>query len=306
MWLRNVFMPSSCVGLAIGAGSIEMAHCRQRRRGSDILWHERFPLDTSLVFNASYSALGSALDESLGALGDRLGKRGVPIQVALPDPVVNSHFFVIEEWPRTAAAQGEFVRWQMGKLFCRKAEEMACAHQWMGQEGGRHFVFAVGTDRALVEAIREAFVRRRRILATVDMAACYRFNRLPEELKGQSGALVAIEPDYWSGFVWDATGRLRCVRARWRTPDRAREREEWEKMAADFERLVRGYVHEESGRRIERLYLSGEKDSVDAVGDVLGSQGVSDWGYLPPEARMGQNGASEYLPGVAVAACSCR
>src|SRR5262249_46019959 len=64
-----------------------------------------------------------------------------------------------------------------------------------------------------------------------------------------------LAADAWSLWLWDARGRPRFARSRWRSP-----RESHADIALEIERLIVAYVHGDASRGVERVHvLAGEE-----------------------------------------------
>jgi len=103
--------------------------------------------------------------------------------------------------------------------------------------------------------VGEALSRARIVPWSVSANACRQFNRFHDRLTQSTGALIVLAADAWSLWLWDARGRPRFARSRWRSP-----RESHADIALEIERLIVAYVHGDASRGVERVHvLAGEE-----------------------------------------------
>ena len=100
---------------------------------------------------------------------------------------------------------------------------------------------------------------------SVSANACRQFNRFHDRLTQASGALVVLAPDAWSLWLWDARGRPRYARSRWRAAN-----ESHAEIALEIERLIVAYVQADPARSIARVHVlaGGEAGAMSAALDA--------------------------------------
>ena len=240
-------------GLAIGRDAVGFAHLVAGRTG----WRAREVAETRLstpLFSDSPPADASAaLDEALRQFPEKLRRRYLPLHVSLPDAAVHAATFELEQLPKTHAAQIDLVRLRFSRLGVSAAHLYAC--QPLEREGDKHLLFGMAGEASWQKLVNEALARARIVPWSVSANACRQFNRFHDRLTQASGALVVLAPDAWSLWLWDARGRPRYARSRWRAAS-----ESHAEIALEIERLIVAYVQADPARSIARVHvLAGEE-----------------------------------------------
>ncbi len=189
--------------------------------------------------------------------------RYAPVCVAVPDPVVNLNVLELESLPRSIAEREALARWHLEKLW-PQGTACACQLQDLGMADGKHLLLVAAMARAWLETLTQA-CRLANVIPTIwQPAIVYPFNRFHESLlrAGQEGVLLSMDPHAWSLLLWDADGRVRYSRSRWRDPSAG---DEAEQIAVEVERLVRAYVHGGRGRHVEAVHLFGTDEAIQQV-----------------------------------------
>jgi Tfp pilus assembly PilM family ATPase len=195
---------------------------------------------------ASAAALVPALTAAVGEQAPRFG----PLHVSVPDAAVRVNLFELDAVPASRAAQDAFVEFRMGRE-SGGATKYRYVSQPLGRgNNGKPFLLGLALEErwylAIEAALQEAGVRAWSLNAN----GLRQFNLHHEKIRVRGGALVTLEPDTWSLLVWDAGGLLRYSRAQWRVDDL-----DAKEIAAEIERSILGYVHGESGRAVEQIWI---------------------------------------------------
>lgn len=258
--LRTLLQPASCMGIALGRDSLTVAHGRSHAGGMRVEWVQGVSADGAML-GGDYAALHEALCTLLADVTQRIGREYIPIQVALPDPVVDAMVLELEELPKSAKTREELVRWHLAKRLQLDEQTLQVTFQTLGGDGGHQLLMGLGVAKGLLEAIDNAFKSVGIPVSVIDMGAGFRHNYFLPRIDAGSGALVCLEPDYWTLSLWDDTGRLRHLRSRWREIG-VDARTEHRRLAAEVERTVMAYVHAGAGRHVERLYAASLHEDV--------------------------------------------
>ena len=246
---RRGFAPGASAGLAIGRDYVGFAHLVAGRAAALV----ETKLATPLFSGAPTPAAASALDEALGRFPEKLRRRYLPVHVSLPDAAVNAATFELEQLPKTHAAQIDLVRLRFSRLGVSAAHLYAC--EPLERDGDKHLLFGMAGEASWQKLVNEALARARIVPWSVSANACRQFNRFHDRLTQASGALIVLAPDAWSLWLWDASGRPRFARSRWRT-----SKESHADIALEIERLIVAYVHGDASRGVERVHvLAGEE-----------------------------------------------
>jgi hypothetical protein len=252
-WTERARRGFASAGLVIGRDYVGFAHVAAAKTG----WRARAVAEArvsaALFSDAPTPGASAALDEALAQFPEKLKRRYLPVHVSLPDAAVQVATFELEQLPRTPAAQIDLVRLRFARLGVSAAHVYAC--QPLEREGDKHLLFGMAGDAAWLKFVNDALARARIVPWSLSANACRQFNRFHDRLTQTSGALVVLAPDAWSLWLWDARGRPRHARSRWRLAN-----ESHSDIALEIERLIVAYVDGDPARGVERVYvLAGEE-----------------------------------------------
>jgi hypothetical protein len=203
----------------------------------------------SRLFAGDVSASSAALVLAVRtALGDQPPSFG-PLHVSIPDAAVRWGLFELDAMPGSRAAQDAFVKFRMG----RDLGETKCRYtsQVLGRgSSGKQWLLGLALEESWYQMVEQALRQTGLRAWSLNANALRRFNLHHARITTHSGALVTLEPDTWSLAIWDAGGLLRYSRSQWRADDL----DEGE-IAVEIERSIVGYVHSESGRTVEQIWV---------------------------------------------------
>lgn len=257
MIFKGLFQPKSYVGISIGNSKICAAHILRSNGLPQLLHTIEKRSDTSFFNGNSYTELQDILNETLTELGGIVKRKFIPIQIALPDPLISMFVFELDEIPNSKKAQQELISWRMAKSYYRDRDSTHCVSQYLGKQEDHHLMLGLGVDKGILECIRTVFKENKMYITIIDMAACHRFNYLRHSVASDSGALISLDDDYWTLMIWDALGRLRHIRSRWVEQQKYWCHKEAQiNIITEVKRAVRAYINEGVGRTIGGLYVS--------------------------------------------------
>jgi hypothetical protein len=201
------------------------------------------------LFAGETSASAAALVPALtAAVGDRAPRFG-PLHVSVPDAAVRVSLFELDAVPASRAAQDAFVEFRMG----REPGATRCRYvsQPLGRgAGGKQFLLGLALEERWYLAIEGALQATGLRAWSLNANGLRQFNLHHAQICARSGALVTLEPDTWSLVIWDAGGLLRYSRAQWRVDEL-----DANEISAEIERSILGYVHSESGRAVDQIWV---------------------------------------------------
>jgi hypothetical protein len=89
----------------------------------------------------------------------------------------------------------------------------------------------------------------------MNLGAGYRFNQFHDRFAKEKhgAAMVMLDPDSWTVFLWDAAARPRLARARWRTRT-DKTIEDYDEIALEAERSILSYVRSGKEGSVTRVY----------------------------------------------------
>ena len=257
MIFKGLFQANSYVGISIGKYKICDAHILRGNRLPQLLNTIEKCSATSFFNGNSYTELQDILNETLAELDGVVKRKFIPIQIALPDPLISMFVFELDEIPNSKKAQQELISWRMAKSYYRDRDSTHCVSQYLGKQEDHHLMLGLAVDKDILECIRTVFKENKMYITIIDMAACHRFNYLRHSVALDSGVLISLDDDYWTLMIWDAQGRLRHVRSRWvEQPKYWCQEKAQINIMTEVKRAVRAYINEGIGSTIGGLYVS--------------------------------------------------
>lgn len=251
------------VGMVLGQNELTVVAVQGKGAGSrkmPVL--QRIPLAVPLFESECTPAAEEALVQALTTLNAPFRHRYAAVHVAVPDPVLRSSVFELEDWPAKKSWQQALIRLRLTQEWQRGEDSLECQGQHLGRVGERHLLWGQGGDRSWLACVRRALTRAEISPWSLNAAAVYRFNGLPPTLTSTPGALLSVDPDAWTLLMWDEQARVRQVLTRLRRKPSAGE--PLSAIADEAERAVLAYVRG-AGRSVERMHLCGEHESVSTL-----------------------------------------
>ncbi len=246
--LRARFEPSHRIGLALGRQHVGWVRVHQTAQGTGIEAIREQTLPAPLFSGQPDPAAINALTGALAELGRDLARQFLPVHVSLPDAAARLAIYELDALPRTRAEQQALARWRLQQE--AGAASLVSTSQDLGRDGEQHLLLAMAMSADWQAAIRSALATAGITAWSLSANACRQFNRYHNRLAATSGALVCVSPESWSLLLWDADGRVRYGRSRWRSgADDAAE------MAAEVERSIMAYVHGDARRTVTGVYV---------------------------------------------------
>ncbi len=255
--------PASLAGIAMARGQLCAVVLAPGTSQPQVQAVHMQPLAVPLFEGDPSAAAEDALVQALSAASGEFRARYAAVHVALPDTVLRSSVFELDELPRSTGLRQALMRWRFARQWQRSADSLDCRGAVLGQDGAAHLLYAQAGDSAWLACVRRALKRAGVVPWSLNAAAVYRFNHFHAELTRAAGALLALDPDNWSLLLWDAQGRVRQIVTRLR--ERQAGGDELQAIAAEAERAILAYVQAGSGRQVGRLYLTGAPGEATAL-----------------------------------------
>lgn len=263
----NRLMPSSPLqaGVAIGRHHLCAVTIESRGNAWSIRNIHRHDLSVPLFTGVPTPAAAGALDVALQALGEELQGQFALTHVALPDTVIRSSIFELDEIPKSRELQSELIRWRFAKDWQRPEDSLDCRGQGIGEAAGKHLLLAQAGDEAWTNCVKQALARAGLMPSSMNAAVVYRYNRFQHQFAPTDGAMLSLDPDGWTLLYWDARHQPRRIATRLRA---AGDSDEISNLANDVVRAI----HTGSAGHIGRLYLSGSIQEMLTLGGRLEQQ----------------------------------
>jgi hypothetical protein len=182
------------------------------------------------------------------------------VHVALPDTVIRSTVFELDELPKSAAMRESLLRWRFAKDWQRPENSLNCHGFDLGEDQGKHLYLGQAGDSLWLACVRRALARAGIVPWSLNAASVCRFNCFHDAIAGNGGALLSLDPDCWNLQLWDEQGRVRQLHTRLRESLAAED--EAASIADEAERVILAYVQACSNRAVGKLYLAGREEEI--------------------------------------------
>lgn len=247
------------------------------------VYHQDLP---ALLFTGQPTpGTASQLAAALQAASAEFGSAHAAVHVALPDSVIRSTVFELDDLPKTSAMRETLLRWRFAKEWQRSEGSLDCRGEDLGDDNGKRLFFGQAVDRQWMDCVRRALSQAGIAAWSVNAAASYRFNHFHGAIAGDAGAMLSLDPDCWNLMLWDDKGRIRRVLTRLREDVGPNE---LQLIAAEAERAVLAYV--QGGNKVGKVHLSGNDSDMVALACVL--DGRLQGKAIPLQVEQGISGAA--------------
>jgi hypothetical protein len=203
------------------------------------------------------------------------------VQVALPDPATRWELFELAEVP--VGGREKFLEWKFNRSSEGAYGPLSCVLQEAGRRGGKTRLIGVAADGRWMALLKNSFRRAGIGVSVIDAGLGFRFNRCLDSMGPvDAGALLTLEPEFWSLGIWDQEGLLRYARSRWWTPGKgAGARQRIASVMKEVERTVHAYVYSGEGRSIGSLFLMTTPPLRKEAGRQLSAKLKDGWKEVP-------------------------
>lgn len=199
----------------------------------------------------------AVLVEALLALSGEFCDLFASVHVALPDTVIRSTVFELDELPKSAAMRESLLRWRFAKEWQRPEDSLDCNGFDLGVDQGKHLYLGQAGDRLWLACVRRALERAGIVPWSLNAASVCRFNYFHDAIVGSRGALLSLDPNCWNLQLWDDKGRVRQLHTRLR--ENLAAGDEAASIADEAERIILAYVQASTSRKVGKLYLTGHE-----------------------------------------------
>lgn len=197
------------------------------------------------------------LVEALLAVSGAFRDLFAAVHVALPDTVIRSTVFELDELPKSAAMRESLLHWRFAKEWQRTEDSLDCHGFDLGEDQDKHLYLGQAGDRLWLDCVRRALARAGIVPWSLNAAAVCRFNCFHDAIAASGGALLSLDPDCWNLQLWDDQGRVRQLHTRLR--ENLAAGDEAASIADEAERVILAYVQGNGSRKVGKLYLAGRE-----------------------------------------------
>lgn len=187
-----------------------------------------------------------------------IGRRYIPVRLAIPDPSVYTHLMHFDSFPRGRMRRQQLVKWQMEKAFHVGNDALSVAFHTDSNASGGVDVFATALPQNFLLTLTDGFTKWAIEPEAVKMASLYRPGRRNPASSSVSVS-IRLEPEYVSVIFWSASGAPYFVRSFWRLGDECNTADELADIAVDVERTLHAFSINNSEKKIEWLSMSVER-----------------------------------------------
>lgn len=282
-WFRRLSpSPEALAGIAIDANSVCVALISTEGEEQALQQIAVRELATPLFAGEPTPAAEAALAEALNEASEAFRGKFAAVRVALPDTVIRSAVYDLDELPKSEDMRGALLRWRFAKEWQRPEDSLECRGAELGEDGGKKVYFGQAADRHWLECIKRALATAGIVPWSVNAAAVSRFNCFHDDMTAAGGALLALDAACWNLQLWDAQGRVRRVVTRLRTAGDM----ERENIVNAVERAILAYVHEGGGREVGKLYLTGGEAEIAKLAAAFEGRLRDAAIWLRPDAKV--------------------
>lgn len=247
--------PSVQAGIAIGRNQICAVVLNANGAKHEIRAIHTHDMPTPIFSAQPTTKTEAVMVDALKAVSEEFRGEYASVHIALPDTVIRSTVFDLEELPKKDDMRKELLRWRFAKKWQRPEDSLDCRGYDLGEDRGMRLFFGQAGDRPWVESVRRALAQSEIVPWSLNAAAVYRFNCFHEDVAEGGGALLSLETDSWNLLLWDEKKRIRRVLTRLR--ENLTAEDEAASIAGEIERAIFAYVQGDGSRKVGRLYLAG-------------------------------------------------
>jgi hypothetical protein len=277
-------------GLAIGRNEIRYVELKCKSGLASVQSSRFVSFDVPLFeFEPTPSCKHSVI-QAIKVIAADITQRYLPLHVSLPDPLVRTAIFELDELPKGQAMQKALVKLRMQRDL--GLQECRYASQDLGVErGGKHLLLGTAISSAWHEVVTEALHGAGLMPWSMAGNIARLFNVFEKQIGERSGALIGLYEDAWSIAIFDGAGMLRFCRSQWRRADMTQS-----DIAIEIQRAVLSYVHSNSNKTVGAMWLVTSCDA-DGVLSELNQRSGNACRVLVIADRVSEmNGTNDVAP----------
>ncbi len=264
-------------GLDIGRDAVRYVELETKSGRSQVRSTGSARFDAPLFDGEPSAQSARAIADAVARVASGARRRYLPLHVSIPDPLVRTAVFELEELPKNAAARKALVQFRLQRDL--PGQDWEYRSESLGTLiSGRHLLLGLAIPGAWRRTVTEALHAQGVVAWSLSGRLPRLMNALEASLSGSSGALVCVMEDSWALAALDPQGRLRYVRSQWRTPGLTTAA-----IAAEVQRAILAYVHQESDRSIEKIRLFLQGDDADLATELDARSDVACHRLTPAE-----------------------
>jgi hypothetical protein len=212
------------------------------------------------LFNRKdYSRLEHCLSTVLKSVSAWIGRRYIPVYMAIPDPVLLTHSMHFDSFPKGRLRQQQLVTWQVEKAFHMPHDTLSVAFFKDSKNIPGTHVFAGAIQKGLLLTINRAFASANIEPEAVTMASlCRQAGQAKASM--DITAHIRLDPEYICIAVTDNDGMPYFIRSFWRRNDGNETKEELLGLINDVDLTLHAYLVANPGKQFDSVTLNVDQD----------------------------------------------
>lgn len=227
--------------------------------------NKTIPVKIPLFNGPPTSSSRAELDRVIKEACDITASSYLPVQVAIPDPIVELKSFELDEISYSNKVRVNLAKWLFSQEHHFEYEKITCVCQRLNRDNGKNLLLSLAIETSWLESIHESFQSVKIYNLLISKSICFKFNHFREVLvsNGGHGVLISLDPESWSLLIWDGAGNPCFSRSRWWGQQYIDSVEEAiHKVTIDIERTLRAYISSDSAKNIKNIYVSGPESQM--------------------------------------------
>lgn len=266
-WVKSITTPTAVVGLTFSQGRLGFVRLERARGTWRCLAAETVALPLLAFERPPSPEAKQVISEALVRIVPNARRVYLPTQVTLPDPLGYIGTIELDTLPKDVKARRELVRWHFERELHLNGLDYEFEQQDLGMNGKSHLLLGQALEKSWLGVIRHALNAASLSVWDINTTFSRYYNMHYSALtsKRAGAGLITLDAGAWSLGFFDAEGRTRFVRSRWR-----RRNEQFsESLAPEIESTVRSYVHGGTQGNITQLFLAGVDSDATSLAAVL-------------------------------------
>lgn len=260
-WTRRLSLENDLsIGIAISRNSVCAAKIKEQDGKPNVIWIKQTTIDQPLFEHDDIHPNSDALSKALKTIVNSLDNRSSPIHVALPDTVIKTSTFELDDLPKSNKTLSSLAQWKMADNFGRIDRELVCRTLSLGTDNGKHLLYAQAGYRYWIEHITSSFNACGIVPWTINSASHFRHNYLNSQGIAPASTMLSVDDDCWTLQLWDSDARIRLTLTRLRRILQSRCDEDF--IINELVRVLRAWRVNHPDLTLDTLYLDGSKEII--------------------------------------------
>lgn len=263
-WTRRLGLENDLsVGIALSSSNVCVVKVNWQDGKPNITWIKQGTIERPLFESEDLHDNGDALYKALWPIVESLEDKSLPVHVVMPDTVIRTATFELDELPKSRKTLSSLARWRMSDELGRGEDELVCQTMSLGDDDGKHLLYVQAGDRYWLEHVKSSFNACRILPWSINSASHSRYNYLNTQGIKPVSAMLSIDDNCWTLQVWDSDTRIRLTLTRLRRAHTSTRDEEM--ILNELTRVLRAWQVNHPDYTFNTLYLDGRKECIDRL-----------------------------------------